>query len=60
VLAKIEKAGSKELFYLCMALARGIGKKLDPEQLPKFSDLVYSLYIGVAQNIKSYDLYQLG
>ena len=43
-----------------MALARGLGRKLSPENLSKFSDLVYSLYVGVAQNIDSYDLYQLG
>ncbi len=54
---KIDKGGSKEFFYICMALARGLGRKFEAENLSKFSDLVYSLYVGVAQHINSYDLY---
>jgi len=53
----MNEAGSKEAFYICMALARGLGRKLSAEKLPKYSDLIYSLYVKVAQNIGSYDLY---
>ena len=54
------KAGSKETFYLAMALGRGLNRKFQPDMVPKFSDLVYALYIQAAQHIATYDLYQLG
>ena len=60
VLQKIDKAGSKETFYLAMALGRGLNRKFQPDMVPKFSDLVYALYIQAAQHIATYDLYQLG
>ena len=59
VLSKLDKAQSKDAFYICMALGRGLGKKIDESQIVNFSDLMYSLYISVARSIKEYDLQQL-
>ena len=60
VLSKLDRAQSKDAFYVCMALGRGLGKKIDESQISNFSDLVFSLYITVARSIKDYDLQQLG
>ena len=60
ILEKIDKAGSNETFYLAMALARGLNRKITPEMVPKYSDLVYSIYVQSAVHINALDLYQLG
>ena len=52
----MDRAESKDVFYISMALGHGLGKKLLPEQIPKFSDVVYTSYIVAAKNLKTYDL----
>ena len=47
----MDKAESKDVFYLSMALGHGIGKKLDIEQIPKYSDVIYTLYVAAAKHI---------
>ena len=42
-----------------MSLGHGLGRKFVPEQIPKYSDVIYSLYLVVARDAKKYDLYQL-
>eukprot|EP00347_Sterkiella_histriomuscorum_P023236 403335430 len=54
VLNKIDKADSKDTFYLCMAL----GKDKMPKGIVK-SDVYYTLYLNVAKNLKDFDLYQI-
>ena len=56
ILSKLGKATGKEAFYLCMALGRGLGRKLDESQITNMSDLCYSLYISVMRNMKDYDM----
>ena len=51
ILNKMDKAESKDVFYLSMALGHGIGKKLDIEQIPKYSDVIYTLYVAAAKHI---------
>ena len=59
VFSKMDKATGKDAFYLCMALGRGLGKKLDESNIANMSDICYALYLKVNQNIKTYDLQQL-
>ena len=59
IFKKIDRSESKNAFYICMALGRGLGKKIDQSQIPDFSDVIYALYISVARHIKEYDLQQL-
>ena len=53
---RLDKAESKDAFYVCMALGRGLGKKIDESQIPNFGDLSYHLHATVTRNIKDYDL----
>ena len=55
----MDKATGKDAFYLCMALGRGLGKKLDESHIANMSDICYALYLNVHRHIKSYDLQQL-
>lgn len=57
---QLDKAESKDVFYTCMAMSRGLGKKLFPQNLHKLSDLFYVLYLMSSKNIKEFDMYQLG
>jgi hypothetical protein len=59
VLDKIDKAKSKDAFYLGMALGRGLGKKFNADQIKQFSDLCYNLYLVTAKEIQNFDLFQL-
>ena len=59
ILNKIDKAQSKDAFYVCMSLGHGLGRKFVPEQIPRYSDVIYTLYLTVAREAKKYDLYQL-
>lgn len=56
ILNKIDKASSKDTFYLCMALGRG---KINPTVIN--SDLFYTLYLNVSRHSMKdeFDLYQL-
>lgn len=58
-LERIEKAKSKDVFYLAMAIGRGLGKKFAKEDVKGFSDLVYNLYLVSAREINDFDLFQL-
>ena len=42
-----------------MSLGHGLGRKFNPDQIPKYSDVIYTLYLTVARDAKKYDLYQL-
>jgi hypothetical protein len=55
-LNKIDKASSKDTFYLAMALGRG---KINPALIN--SDLYYTLYLNTARHTinDEFDLYQL-
>ncbi len=52
----MDKAESKDAFYISMALGHGLDRKLTPEQIPNYSDVIYTLYLTVAKHIKKYDL----
>ena len=56
ILVKLDRAQAKDAFYICMALGRGLGKKIDESQIVNFSDVGYALYITLARKIKDYDL----
>ena len=53
-LNKIDKADSKDTFYLCMALGRG---KIKPELVK--SDVYYTLYLNASRHLDKFDLYQV-
>jgi len=59
VLNKMDKSDSKDAYYLCMALARGLKneKKLRVEWIPQFDNLTYNLYLATARQIEQYDIY---
>ena len=57
ILNKMERAESKDAFYIGMSLGHGLGRKFTPDQIPQFSDVIYTLYLSIASNIKKYDLY---
>ena len=59
IMSKLSRAKGKDSFYICMALGRGLGKKIDESQIPNFSDVCYGLYMTASTNIKEYDLQQL-
>ena len=59
VLNKIDKANNKDAFYLSMALGRGLGKKINRNEIKNFGDLCYNLYLATAKEINSFDLFQL-
>lgn len=54
ILAKIDKAESKDTFYICMALGGG---RIKPSLIK--SDIYYTLYLNVSRHLSSYDLYQI-
>ena len=54
--SKMDKATGKDAFYLCMALGRGLGKKIDESHIANFSDICYALYMNVYRHIRTYDL----
>lgn len=56
VYSKLGKAQGKDAFYTCMALGRGLGRKIDESQIQNYSDVCYGLYAVTAKNIKEYDL----
>lgn len=53
---KLDRCQGKDAFYVCMALGRGLGKKIDESQIQNYGDLCYALYITVSRNIKEFDL----
>jgi hypothetical protein len=57
ILNKINKAKSKDAFYLSMAIGRGLNKKIYAKQIPNFSDLCYNLYLVTAKEIAEFDLF---
>ena len=54
ILKKIEKAESKETYYICMAL----GRWRIPFELIE-SDIYYTLYLNICRHIGQYDLFQI-
>ena len=56
ILKKLDRSSSKDAFYICMALGRGLGRKIDESQISNISELSYSLYLSVARHINEYDL----
>lgn len=48
---------ASDCFMLAMSIGRGVGRKFKVEDLPRLSNLVYQLYLQVAQNIDQFDLY---
>ena len=57
VLGKMDKAESKDVFYLSMAIGRGLkNKKFTIEQVPRYSDVCYNLYLACTKMLYEYDL----
>lgn len=54
VLGKIDKADSKDTFYICMTLGKG---KIKPSLIK--SDIYYTIYLNTARFVQEFDLYQL-
>ena len=56
ILNKFDKAGSKDVFYLCIALGKGM-RKLPQESVS--TDIYYAIYLKSLQVMSEYDLYQI-
>lgn len=58
ILAKLDpkEATGSDAFMLCMAVGRGTGRKFNADDIPKYSNVIYSLYTVVAHNIDSFNL----
>ena len=52
VLNKMDKAESKDTFYICMALDK---EKINPSIID--SDIYYTLYLNASRYLKEYDLF---
>ena len=56
ILNKFDRASSKDLFYLCIALGKG-SQKLPSESIS--TDVYYAIYLKCLQVMGEFDLYQI-
>jgi hypothetical protein len=56
ILNKFDRASSKDLFYLCIALGKG-SQKLPAESVS--TDIYYAIYLKSLQVMGEFDLYQI-
>jgi hypothetical protein len=54
-----KEATGSDAFMLCMAIGRGAGRKFGVDDIPQYSNVIYTLYTVVAHNIDSFNLQQL-